>query len=28
VLATRGVEVELASGSSYTLKLQKSLRLR
>jgi hypothetical protein len=28
VLATRGVEVELASGSSYTLKLQKSLQLR
>jgi hypothetical protein len=28
VLATRGVEVELASGSSYTIKLQKSLRLR
>jgi type IV secretory pathway VirB10-like protein len=28
VLATRGVEVELASGSRYTLKLQKSLRLR
>ena len=28
VLATRGAEVELASGSSYTIKLQKSLRLR
>jgi hypothetical protein len=28
VLATRGAEVELASGSSYTLKLQKSLQLR
>ena len=28
VLATRGTEVELASGSSYTIKLQKSLRLR
>lgn len=28
VLATRGVEVELASGSRYTIKLQKSLRLR
>ena len=28
VLATRGVEVELASGSSYQIKLQKSLRLR
>ncbi len=28
VLATRGVEVELASGSSYAIKLQKSLRLR
>jgi hypothetical protein len=28
VLATRGVEVELASGSAYTIKLQKSLRLR
>jgi hypothetical protein len=28
VLATRGVEVELASGSSYTLQLTKSLRLR
>jgi hypothetical protein len=28
VLATRGMEVELASGSSYTIKLQKSLRLR
>jgi hypothetical protein len=27
VLATRGVEVELASGSSYSIKLQKSLRL-
>jgi hypothetical protein len=27
VLATRGAEVELASGSSYTIKLQKSLRL-
>ena len=27
VLATRGMEVELASGSSYTIKLQKSLRL-
>ena len=27
VLATRGVEVELASGSEYTIKLQKSLRL-
>jgi hypothetical protein len=28
VLATRGAEVELASGSSYEVKLQKSLRLR
>ena len=28
VLATRGVEVELPSGSSYTLKLEKSLHLR
>ncbi len=28
VLATRGAEVELASGSSYTIKLQKSLHLR
>jgi hypothetical protein len=28
VLATRGADVELASGSSYVLKLQKSLRLR
>jgi hypothetical protein len=28
VLATRGVEVELATGSRYTIKLQKSLRLR
>jgi type IV secretory pathway VirB10-like protein len=28
VLATRGVEVELASGSEHTIKLQKSLRLK
>jgi hypothetical protein len=28
VLATRGAEVELASGSRYTIKLEKSLRLR
>jgi hypothetical protein len=28
VLATRGVEVELAAGSRYTIKLQKGLRLR
>ena len=28
VLATHGVEVELKSGSSYTIKLQKSLQLR
>jgi len=28
VLATRGVEVELASGSRYTIQLKKSLRLR
>jgi hypothetical protein len=28
VLATRGAEVELKSGSSYTIKLRKSLRLR
>jgi hypothetical protein len=28
VLATRGVEVELKSGSQYKLKLEKSLRLR
>jgi type IV secretory pathway VirB10-like protein len=28
VLATRGAEVELAAGSSYTIKLQKSLQLR
>jgi hypothetical protein len=28
VLATRGQEVELAKGTSYTIKLQKALRLR
>ena len=28
VLATRGQEVELPKGSSYTIKLQKALRLR